>query len=389
MWKPLVIAVSCVISTYSFVNILSEWDSSEKWDVVGHSFIDLLLISICTCVIINSLIIYTTRKLQGFKTIADSIASTSMLYQGWIALLFCKSCHVWTYTITSQRIINACGHPLTLAAPQYINWTCIERCDGVKPIQMHQLPFLTTDVIFENASQACSPWFRIDEESVKWTMVWETILFAALLTHILTIGIARTSGISFLFVVDTVSLISSSLLAFVPHTYYSLYNMGGVLRFLGLMHAIVALEPLVKYKQLLGLLVIVKLTFVVLMSTALIFVAEKPCEALQESCDSGFDSFGNTLYFIFVTLSTVGYGDMSPKTDMGKVSIVFIIMASISYLPNILSEVLEMCRDNPIHNRLDAMQREIRQVGFIMHGGTHKKGQKVTEVELQNLLDEI
>jgi hypothetical protein len=67
---------------------------------------------------------------------------------------------------------------------------------------------------------------------------------------------------------------------------------------------------------------------------------------------------------------------MSPKTVMGKVAIVFIIMGSISYLPNIISEILEMCRKNPIHDRLDDMHADIKQVGFHMNGGTLKHSQR-------------
>jgi len=186
-------------------------------------------------------------------------------------------------------------------------------------------------------------------------------------------------GLTLLDVVDFASLLATSSIAFVPKAYYSIYNVGGVLRFLGLGHAIVSLEHRVKTKQIIALILVLKLMFVALMGAAVMFVAEKPCDALRDDCDMGFKHFGDTLYFVFVTLSTVGFGDMSPKTDMGKVSIVIIIMASISYLPNIIADVLEMCKDNPIHNRLEEIHQDIKhvkQVGFFMHGGTKKKNKK-------------
>jgi len=61
---------------------------------------------------------------------------------------------------------------------------------------------------------------------------------------------------------------------------------------------------------------------------------------------------------------------MSPKTAMGKCVIVVIILSAISYLPNIISDILEMCRKNPLHGRIDELHESIRQVGFFMHGGT-------------------
>ena len=128
-----------------------------------------------------------------------------------------------------------------------------------------------------------------------------------------------------------------------------------------------------KRKQIIGVLIVFKLIFVTLTGAAMMFVAEKPCSVLNDTCDDGFNNFGNTVYFIFVTLSTVGYGDMSPKTTMGKSVIIFVIMAGISYLPSIISDILEMCRQNPLHGRLDEMHETIRQVGFFMHGGTEAK----------------
>jgi len=372
------IYILCLISIYFFGVILVEWDSSELLvvNLPGNSFIILFVLSCSVLSIMTGLIIGVTSKLYQLETVTQAIAlpgGKSMPYQLWIAILFARSCHVWTHTIESQTILNVCDQVLTLGAPVLVNWTCIENCDGINTDTKHYLPFLRNDAHFLNASEACSPWFEEDTDSLIWTMKWETILFAGLLVHMVTRGILQDTKTSYLLWVDIISLISASCIAFEPHTYYSLYNVGGVLRFLGLLHAIVPLESLVNYKQLVGVTLTCKLMFIVLSSAAIMFVAEKPCKALQQECDTGFHSFGNTLYFIFVTLSTVGYGDMSPKTTMGKICIVFIIMASISYLPNLLSDVLELCRKNPIHNRLDEMHDDIRQVGFIMHGGTHKK----------------
>ena len=178
---------------------------------------------------------------------------------------------------------------------------------------------------------------------------------------------------SILLSIDILTCFSVALIPIIPKGHYSMYQIGGTIRFLGLMHAIIPFEHLMKRKQFVGILIVFKLIFITLTGAAMMFVAEKPCSVMYETCDDGFNNFGNTVYFIFVTLSTVGYGDMSPKTTMGKSVIIFIILAGISYLPSIISDILEMCRQNPLHGRLDEMQESIRQVGFFMHGGTESK----------------
>jgi len=117
--------------------------------------------------------------------------------------------------------------------------------------------------------------------------------------------------------VDILTCCSVALIPIVPEGHYSMYQIGGTIRFLGLMHAIIPAR-MMKRKQFVGILIVFKLIFITLTGAAMMFVAEKPCSVMYETCDDGFNNFGNTVYFIFVTLSTVGYGDMSPKTTMGK-----------------------------------------------------------------------
>ena len=370
MWHKLFLSIILVISIYSYVSILSNWQSALHLtkEAIFGSFVTITALAIFTAIIITALLA------QLSKRIAPETGAThpkSLPYQLWITIVYSRSCNVWTETITKQQILHACSHILTLGAPKNINWTCVERCDGTQINEMRDLPFITNDATFINASSDCSPWFEDDIPALVWTMSWECCIFGALLVHAFTI-FARKEKHPLDFI-DMISCCATSWIAFVPQTYYSIYNMGGVFRFLGLMHAIVPFEHKIKTKKIMGLIMVLKCIFVALMGTAVMFVAEKPCHALQDDCDDGFQHFGNTLYFVFVTLSTVGFGDMAPKTVAGKIGIVFIIMASISYLPNIISDVLEMCRKSHIHDRLDEMHEDIRQVNFFMNGGTNKK----------------
>ncbi|MCV5755639.1 potassium channel family protein, partial [Escherichia coli] len=52
------------------------------------------------------------------------------------------------------------------------------------------------------------------------------------------------------------------------------------------------------------------------------------------------DSFANFIYYLMVTASTVGYGDHSPVTDMGKwVVVLFVIPGGLSLFAALLGRV--------------------------------------------------
>ena len=47
------------------------------------------------------------------------------------------------------------------------------------------------------------------------------------------------------------------------------------------------------------------------------------------------------LYFIIVTISTVGYGDISPSTVFGKIVVSLLIISAIGYLVTHLDESMK------------------------------------------------
>jgi hypothetical protein len=62
-------------------------------------------------------------------------------------------------------------------------------------------------------------------------------------------------------------------------------------------------------------------------------------------CDSCLQpiTFGNALYFMVVTMSTVGYGDIHPTSGRGRAVVSFIIIAAWVLVPIQISKLYEVC----------------------------------------------
>ncbi len=53
-------------------------------------------------------------------------------------------------------------------------------------------------------------------------------------------------------------------------------------------------------------------------------------------------TYGDCLYFTIVTMSTVGYGDITPKTALGKVFSSFFILFALAAFASCIPELVEM-----------------------------------------------
>jgi hypothetical protein len=60
----------------------------------------------------------------------------------------------------------------------------------------------------------------------------------------------------------------------------------------------------------------------------------------------GSFSLVDTFYFIVITFSTVGYGDLGPKTDAGKLVICVLIFAGVALLPAMVSDLIGAIVEN-------------------------------------------
>jgi hypothetical protein len=64
---------------------------------------------------------------------------------------------------------------------------------------------------------------------------------------------------------------------------------------------------------------------------------------LREKVDEADElSFHQCLYFVVVTLSTVGYGDITPMTPIGRVLVMLVILITIVLIPRQTNELLRL-----------------------------------------------
>ncbi|KAH8094993.1 hypothetical protein JL720_2262 [Aureococcus anophagefferens] len=119
-----------------------------------------------------------------------------------------------------------------------------------------------------------------------------------------------------------------------------------------------------------------KMIFIVLSMGALISCAEYPCgpnavrhDRLEElgNCNIAFRSYDRCIYFLIVTFSTVGYGDMYPATQVGRFVIIVILVFVLCFLPDLLGDIAErsdgddMSNDDKIIASVGAAWEEIVQ----------------------------
>lgn len=103
---------------------------------------------------------------------------------------------------------------------------------------------------------------------------------------------------------------------------------------------------IIKWRSAGMIILALRVTQYILFSTSLIMFAEFPCSKLEPlKCNENFRIFHRSLYFIIVTLATVGYGDMVPCTDLGVICLFFIVLIGAACVPLAVQQFLNLYRD--------------------------------------------
>ena len=106
---------------------------------------------------------------------------------------------------------------------------------------------------------------------------------------------------------------------------------------------------------------------VVLTAAGLIFEAER-------ATNPAFSTFGDAIYFAITTLTTVGFGDLVPTTEIGRLIVAGEMLAAVTFIPYEVTQLfgaLADARDGPrparrrtTKARLEELQ-ELRDAGLV------------------------
>lgn len=163
---------------------------------------------------------------------------------------------------------------------------------------------------------------------------------------------------------------------------YNAYVASGIFRFLRLRRTLKKLDIYEKQRDVVikvynkryilswrsaGMIILgLRVGQYILSSASLMMFAEYPCAILEpEHCDENFHYFHRTLYFIVVTLSTVGYGDMTPSTDLGLIFLTLIILVGALNVPLAVQQFHDLWQsDQPdfTSQKLDTLQQQVAKV---------------------------
>lgn len=177
-----------------------------------------------------------------------------------------------------------------------------------------------------------------------------TIVFTLeYIARILCVGNVRKYIFSFYGIVDLLSIIPTYIGVFVTGTHslsvirslrllriFRVLKMG---QFLGEANLLIRSLKASKAKIIVFLVFVLSLTFIL---GSLMYIVESP--------EAGFTSIPRSIYWAIVTLTTVGYGDIAPQTDLGQfiASIVMLTGYAIIAVPTGIISA-EIARQDKAH----------------------------------------
>ncbi len=159
-----------------------------------------------------------------------------------------------------------------------------------------------------------------------------TILFTIeYFFRIITVGRAAKYATSFFGIIDLLAIIPTYLSYFIPGAQALVVIR--ILRVLRIFRVLKLVQYLSEAQTLVNALKASRRKILVFMfSVIAMVIIFGSIMYLVESDESGFESIPHSIYWAIVTLTTVGYGDIAPQTDLGRMLAAMVMILGYSIL---------------------------------------------------------
>ena len=221
-----------------------------------------------------------------------------------------------------------------------------------------------------------------DDDSPDWFQVLNFIVLCILLADYMIRFYISTHRISFL--ISKTSL--NDIIILLPIVLPNDHNSNTYKFFLATSHllrSVIAGRITIKYLKF-GDTDISKQIFTILLTLfLLVYIAAGMFKVVEnlERPESDKLKYHQTIYFIIVTLSTVGYGEINPQTELGRVFVVIVMIVTIVIIPRQTNELLRLLGMQSVYAR--AEYKANSEVPHIICTG------QVTLDALKNTCDEL
>ncbi len=179
----------------------------------------------------------------------------------------------------------------------------------------------------------------------KWLFIFEIILVSIFIVeYALRMWVARNKTHHFFNIYSLIDLLSilPVLVNFINLTFFRIFR---ILRLFRLLRVLRFQRMFKSRKTLFGVLNDTEIVVIRIMLTVftIIFMFAGLIWAVENQVNPGqFGTIWDAFYFAIVTLSTVGYGDVTPLSSLGKVVTVVMILSGIALIPWQLGKLLKI-----------------------------------------------
>jgi len=105
-----------------------------------------------------------------------------------------------------------------------------------------------------------------------------------------------------------------------------------------------------------------------------------------EHHEHGFKTFGDSLWWGVVTITTVGYGDLVPESRVGRVTATVLMLTGIALLGTVAASLASLFRSEDVADEQDAGDSD---VALATPQGTSERSERAVQDDVATVLEEL